>query len=149
MSQVGDTPNSRTVSDHQKGVNLGSPSTNELCIKPIEEFTNGRILKDEAIQEIINTFQESDAHDRISAVQIQMLISAYITMLDQAGASQQNAAERERGQDMGPPDQQSEVSRGMNQVPSTELDWTPEPEMSIGRRVVNEGLFTWTREEDS
>ena len=52
MSQLGDTPNSRTVSDHQEGVNLGSPSTNNLCIKLIEEFTNGRISKDESIQEI-------------------------------------------------------------------------------------------------
>ena len=43
MSQVGDTPNSRTVSDHQQGANHGSPSTNELCIKLVEEFTNGRI----------------------------------------------------------------------------------------------------------
>ena len=52
MSQVGDTPNLRTVSDHQEGVNHGSLSTNELCIKLIEEFTNGRISKDESIQEI-------------------------------------------------------------------------------------------------
>ena len=50
---------------------------------------------------------------------------------------------------MGPPDQQSEVSRRMNQVPSSEPDQTPEPETSMGRRIVDEGLFTWTREEDS
>ena len=93
MSQVGDTPNSTTASDHQERINLGSPSTNELCIKLVEEFTNGRISKDEAIQEIINTFRESDAHDGISAVQIQTAISTYIVMLDQAGTSQQNAAE--------------------------------------------------------
>ena len=105
MSQVGDTPNSRTASDHQEGVNHGSPSTNELCIKLIEEFTNRRMSKDEAIQESINTFQESDAHDGISAVQIQMAISTYIAMLDQARASRQNAAEQGRGQHMGPPDQ--------------------------------------------
>ena len=111
MSQVGDTPNLRTSSDHQEGINLGSPSTNELCIKLIEEFTNGGISKVEAIQVIINTFQESDAHDGIFAIQIQMPISAYITMLDQAGTSWQNAAKRGGGWDMGPPDQQSEVSR--------------------------------------
>ena len=82
MSQVGDTPNSRTSSDHQEGINLRSPSTNELCIKLIEEFMNGRISKDKAIRVIINTSQESDAHDRILAIQIQMAISAYIAMLD-------------------------------------------------------------------
>ena len=32
---------------------------------------------------------------------------------------------------------------------STELNQTPELEMSMGRRVINEGFFTWTREEDS
>ena len=85
MSQVGDTPNSRTASDHQEGVNHGSPSTNELCIKLIEEFTNGRISKDKAIQEIINTFWESDAHGGVLAIQIQMAVSAYIVMFDWAG----------------------------------------------------------------
>ena len=50
---------------------------------------------------------------------------------------------------MGPPDQGLEVSRGMNGAPSTEPDRTPELETSTGRRVVDEGLFTWTREEDS
>ena len=93
MSQVGDAPNLRTVSDHQEGVNHRSPSTNELCIKLIEEFTNRRMSKDEAIQESINTFQESDAHDGISAVQIETAMCTYITMLNQVGASQQNAAE--------------------------------------------------------
>ena len=87
MSQVGDTPNLRTVSDHQEGVNHGSLSTNELCIKLIEEFMNRRISKDKAIQENINTFRESDAHDGVSAIQIQMAISTYVAMLDQAGTS--------------------------------------------------------------
>ena len=149
MSQVGDTPNLRTVSDHQEGVNHRSPSTNKLCVKLIEEFTNRTVSKDKAIQESINAFQESDAHDGISAVQIETTMSTYITMLDQVGASQQNAAEWGRGQHMGSPDQQSEDSRGMNWVSSTELNQTPELEMSMGRRVINEGFFTWTREEDS
>ena len=149
MSQVEDTPNSRTASDHHEEVNHRSPSTNELCSKLIEEFTNGRILKDEAIQEIVNTFQESDTHDGVSTVQIQMAISTYIAMLDQAVTSRQNAAKRGRAQLMGPPDQRSEDSRGTNRASTIKPNRTPEPETSMGRRIVDEGLFTWTREEDS
>ena len=49
MSQAVHTPNLRTTSNHQEGGNQESPSTNELCIKLIKEFMDGKISKDEAI----------------------------------------------------------------------------------------------------
>ena len=63
---------------------LARNSINELCITLIADYLNGKIGKDDAIGHILEVLRELDMYKRVTPVQIQTPISAYIRMLDQA-----------------------------------------------------------------
>lgn len=128
------TPNIRTASDIQGSGGMESPSTNELCIKLITDFMNRRIGKVEAVQEILQAFWESSAHDNISAVQIQTATAVYILMLNQAKSAWGDAAHWEVQQDE-QLEHEPEVSYRTVRTASVRTEWTPEPEMSLTRAI--------------
>ena len=70
--------NSRTVTD------ILTPNTNELCIKLVADYLNGKIGKDNTIKHILEVFCESDVFESSTPVQVQTVISTYIGMLNQA-----------------------------------------------------------------
>ena len=149
--------NSRTATD------VPTPNTNKLCITLVTDYLNGKIGKDDAIGHILEAFRELDVYKRVTPVQIQTVISAYIRMLDQAESAWEIAAlwgrgawqvwgniteEEQRGSPVSigpqPEDAGAAVEYGIN-----ELWRTPNPEMSPGRKGANKTIFTWARDEDS
>ena len=78
---------SATVSQEPGDPTSGPPSTSELCFSLVKGFAKGSISKTEAIQEIIEAFRESSAHEDATPVQVQAAISTFISMLDQAQSS--------------------------------------------------------------
>ena len=62
---------------------------NKLCISLIDNYSNGKIGEN-AIQHILEAFWKSDVYESATPVQVQMAISAYIMMLDQAESAQES-----------------------------------------------------------
>ena len=62
---------------------------NKLCISLIGNYSNGKIGEN-AIQHILEAFWKSDVYESATPVQVQMAISAYIMMLDQAESAQES-----------------------------------------------------------
>lgn len=69
------------------GGTAATPTTSELCISLFEEFAKGNIAKTEAMHQILEAFRESSAHENASSAQVQSVITAYISMLEQAKSS--------------------------------------------------------------
>ena len=86
MSGLIQPANSRTATD------VPTPNTNELCITLIADYLNGKIGKDDAIGHILEALRELDMYKRVTPVQIQTAVSAYIRMLDQAKSAREIAA---------------------------------------------------------
>ena len=145
MSGLVQPANSRTATD------VPTPNTNELCITLIADYLNGKIGKDNAIGHILEVLRELDMYKRVTPVQIQTTISAYIRMLDQAKSAREIAAlwgrgawqvqgniaeEEQRGSpvSIGP---QPEDTGAVFEYGINEPQGTPNPEMSLGRRGAN------------
>ena len=141
---------SATVSQESGATTMGSPSTSELCLSLVEGFTKGNILKTEAIQEIIEVFRESSAHKDATPVQVQAVISAFFSMLDQAQSTQADAAMRGGTRQGRASETDSEEDPpGMIGPELNQGTKSPDPQMPLGRRTVNESLFAWASDKDS
>ena len=135
---------------------------NKLCISLIGNYSNGKIGEN-AIQHILEAFWKSDVYESATPVQVQMAISAYIMMLDQAESAQESVTlpggevwqdwnDKAQEERWGSPDSVRPQPEDTGAVVEyrTNRSWEiPDPEMSLGRRGANESVFAWARDEDS
>lgn len=132
------------------GAGTTTPTTSELCLNLVEEFAKGNISKAEAIQEIIGAFRESSAHENVTSSQVQSAIAAFVSMLDQAQSSREDAARRggagvPRRTEADP----EEDAPGATEPECSRVSGSPEPQATSGRRGTDESLFAWAHDEDS
>ena len=70
------------------------PSTPELCMQTIEDYSQDKFSKVEAIRSIFAAFYESADYQNTPSDELNVAIGTYLAMFDQHDASRRISAER-------------------------------------------------------
>ena len=67
----------------QPNENDQPPSTPQLCIGVVQDYTSGHSLKITAVRSILAAFNESSAYEDLESDQLDTTMGTYLSMLDQ------------------------------------------------------------------